>query len=213
MTVYFISDLHLGHQAIIKYCNRPFLVDGAPSNWKSLDNWKEFVDVERMNRTIIERWNATVKPHDTVWCLGDFCFGDDLGKRVFHELRGIKHLIVGNHDSPETLALPWSSVGYYQALNGKFEPCAYKRRPKLVLSHYGMRSWHAMQKGCIMLYGHSHGKLPGFRFTDDGPKAYGGGTLDVGCDLWDFYPVTLEQIKARLLTLPAYSPEVHQSPV
>jgi calcineurin-like phosphoesterase family protein len=204
---WFSSDLHIGHRAIIKYCDRPFLVDDAPDDWKQRENWKEFVDVTKMNDTIIERWNETIKPSDTVWVLGDFCWPGY--EHVFHQLHGNKHLIIGNHDSREVITLPWASQPqYYQELNGVFEPVPYGKRPRYVLSHYAMRSWHAMQKGSIMLYGHSHDQLPGFRLApQDGQLSRGGGTLDVGVDCFDFRPVNLDQIKVRLATLPEFSPE------
>jgi len=78
---YFISDLHLGHANIIKYCNRPFK------------------DVEEMTNKIINNWNAIVQPDDLVYHLGDFCLG---GKEKITNytarLSGRKFAILGNHD-------------------------------------------------------------------------------------------------------------------
>jgi calcineurin-like phosphoesterase family protein len=212
MNTYFSSDLHGGHKAIIKYCNRPFLVKDAPADWKTRDNWKDYIDVAEMNRIIIERWNQTVGVDDTVWVLGDFCW--EGYETMFHQLNGSKHLIIGNHDSREVVTLPWASQpSHYQELTlreGVFYPTALKKRPTVVLSHYGMRSWNSMQKGAIMLYGHSHNTLPGFRLSlQAGNTSSAVGTLDVGVDAWNFYPVSLEQIKARIATLPEFAPEVH----
>ena len=53
--IYFTSDQHLGHPAIISMQNRPFQ------------------DVEDMNRTIINNYNSVVHKDDVVYILGDIC--------------------------------------------------------------------------------------------------------------------------------------------
>lgn len=54
---WFTSDFHLGHFNIIRYCNR------------------QFADTQEMNEAIVERMNASVKPNDVLYFLGDFCMG------------------------------------------------------------------------------------------------------------------------------------------
>lgn len=81
MTTWFTADLHLGHQNIIRYCDRPF------------------ADVDAMNRALINRWNEVVGDDDVVWVLGDFALGriaDTLP--LAGALRGRKVLLAGNHD-------------------------------------------------------------------------------------------------------------------
>ena len=78
-----------------------------------------------------------------------------------------------------TLALAgWSSVQSYaeMTVDGVM----------LVLCHYAFRTWNGMGRGSIDLHGHSHGALR------PAPKQY-----DVGVDVWDFTPVTLDQIRSR----------------
>lgn len=184
MTTYFSSDLHIGHGKIITYSNRPFQT------------------VDEMNSTIIQRWNQTVGNDDEVWFLGDFCWKGYEG--IFHRLTGKKHLIIGNHDGRAVLTLPWASQPqYYHELKVTEDNEIFN----LVLCHYGIRSWNGMYRGAINLYGHSHNKLPGYRV------ASGGGTLDVGVDCWDFYPINLKQIKDRIATLPEVEPETHKAKV
>lgn len=79
--VFFIADLHLGHENIIQYCDRPF---------KSVDE---------MNDALIKNWNKTIGKEDKVFVLGDFALGSkeqiiQWGKA----LKGNKTLILGNHD-------------------------------------------------------------------------------------------------------------------
>ena len=52
--IFFTSDTHFNHKAIISYCSRPF------------------ESVEEMNDRLIDNWNQVVKPSDTVYHLGDF---------------------------------------------------------------------------------------------------------------------------------------------
>jgi calcineurin-like phosphoesterase family protein len=58
----------------------------------------------------------------------------------------------------------------------------------MYLAHYAHRSWPGgASAGVIHLYGHSHGTLPGTRWS-----------CDVGVDAWGFMPVTVAQIQAAL---------------
>ena len=81
MSTWFTSDLHFGHVNIIQYSGRPF------------------TDVDQMNTSLIDRWNALVQPGDDVWVLGDVAMGhiaDTLP--LVGRLAGYKRLLAGNHD-------------------------------------------------------------------------------------------------------------------
>ncbi len=81
MTLWFTSDLHVGHGNIIGYSGRPF------------------GDVEAMNRALVDGWNDCVDPDDEVWVLGDFALGRiETTLPMARELHGRKHLLAGNHD-------------------------------------------------------------------------------------------------------------------
>lgn len=165
---FFISDTHFGHANIIRMCNRPF------------------AGLEEHDRLLVESWNAVVQPGDVVWHLGDFARGLDAkaSRRVFEQLRGHKRLILGNHDfRGGTRSLGWESVQHYAetSIDGT----------RICLFHYGMRVWPGMHHGSVMLYGHSHGRLPGNRQS-----------MDIGVDVMGFSPVTWPQIRARLEELP-----------
>jgi calcineurin-like phosphoesterase family protein len=163
MTTYFTADQHWGHEAIISMCKRPF------------------ASVEEMDETMIANWNAVVSRGDNVWHVGDFAHRCDLKRKraIFSQLNGSKHLVPGNHDNPDTMSLAWASIGQIRQIvvDGQ----------RLVLCHYGLRTWPGSRRGAIHLYGHSHGTLPG-----------NAQCLDVGVDCWQFRPVTLAEIKEVL---------------
>lgn len=79
--IWVVSDLHLCHQAILKYESRP---------WNT---------VEEMNEALIERWNSVVGPSDRVYLLGDIHFGSKKNIELVGRLNGRKVLIKGNHDN------------------------------------------------------------------------------------------------------------------
>jgi calcineurin-like phosphoesterase family protein len=169
VAVFFTSDQHFGD-------HRRLFIDRRP-----------FASVEDMDRAMRERWNAAVRPDDTVWHLGDLTRLREPGRLddLLSSLHGEKHLIIGNNDGPATLAWPgWRSVGHYAeiAVDGR----------SLVLCHYAFRTWNGMGRGRLNLHGHSHGRLRPV------PRQY-----DVGVDAWDFTPVTLGEILARGSTRPA----------
>ena len=78
---YYISDLHIGHENILRFDNRPF------------------ADVNEMNNKLIENWNARVRSDDTVYILGDFIWAKESEwPSIVGSLGGNKVLIRGNHD-------------------------------------------------------------------------------------------------------------------
>ena len=79
--LFLTSDSHFFHSNIIKFCNRPF------------------IDVDEMNQALIDNWNSVVDVEDTVFHLGDFCFGNaQKWKEIRDQLNGHIILIIGNHD-------------------------------------------------------------------------------------------------------------------
>lgn len=85
MSDYFISDLHLGHDNILKF--EPY--------------YRPFATIEEHNSTLIENWNRVVKKGDRVFCLGDFAMGSQ-NIKLGAKLNGQKYLILGNHDTAPT---------------------------------------------------------------------------------------------------------------
>lgn len=136
MAVFFTSDTHFGHEAIIRLSDRPFS------------------SVEAMDAALIAQWNATVAPGDTVYHLGDFCFrNSSRAADYLKQLNGEVHLIAGNHDK-ETLRVDpniFASVSPIKDLRVD--------GLRIILCHYPLREWQAARKGSWHLFGHLHGRL------------------------------------------------------
>jgi hypothetical protein len=79
--IFFTSDQHYGHAAVIRYASRPF------------------ADVAEMNEALVARFNDRVSPEDETFHLGDFSLDDRLVRDYLPRLNGRHHLIAGNHDA------------------------------------------------------------------------------------------------------------------
>ena len=183
MATWFTSDHHFGHEGILspdKHCRR-----GA-----------HFSSIEEHDRALVDLWNSVVRPGDTVHHLGDFAYkcSFEHADRIFKKLHGTKHLILGNHDKLAS-RLQWASVQDFAQISVPGPDKNYH----LILMHYAMRTWPRKHKGSLMLYGHSHGAMPGCRQS-----------LDVGVDCWGFRPVSLEEILKAIADNPESTLETWQ---
>lgn len=146
---------------------------------------RPFSTVEEMDERLIENWNAVVTPRDAVFHLGDFAFYREERRirEVLRRLNGSKVLIYGNHDR---------QIMSNHEIQRLFSKCAHYHEVKdggirLILSHYRFLVWNGSHHGTIHLHGHSHGTLPGDSQCQD-----------VGVDCWNYFPVTLDQVRQRL---------------
>ena len=78
--IFFTSDLHFGHENVIRFDNRPFET------------------VEEMNAELVRRWNAKVSNGDLVYVLGDMIWKSNHGEaeKLIKSLNGQIILIKGN---------------------------------------------------------------------------------------------------------------------
>lgn len=78
-TVWFCSDLHLGHKNIQRFRT-------------------EVLSEEDNRKTIYDDWEALVGKNDDVWVLGDWCFDLDHVVEFSRLPARRKYLVRGNHD-------------------------------------------------------------------------------------------------------------------
>ena len=138
---YFTSDLHFGHEQILKFSGEH---GRQGSNSKEHDQW------------LIDSWNSVVKPHDVVWVLGDVAMGrpgttDVPGKgwknlAQVGRLVGNKKVIIGNHDDMPIDAY----MQYFHVIRGV---CKFKGQ---WLSHTPIHP--AELRGRKNIHGHVHHK-------------------------------------------------------
>jgi len=131
-----ISDHHFGHQ---NSWEKFKLEDGSPL--------RPFNSNEEMNETMIERHNAKVKEHDTVYFLGDVV----INRKHLHlvsRLNGRKILIRGNHDI-------FGDDDYYSV---GFEQIHGVRVfvDKFILSHIPLHPDCVTERFRVNVHGHLH---------------------------------------------------------
>lgn len=80
--IFFTSDLHFGHENVLRFDNRPFET------------------VEEMDDELIKRWNDKVGKGDLVYVLGDLIWKTATNEavQIIKRLNGQIILIKGNHD-------------------------------------------------------------------------------------------------------------------
>ena len=152
------SDTHFGHSNIIKYCKRPYKVEGGNRNPANIP------EVQRMNEDILKLFDRLPADCD-IWHLGDFWFNgshkvspsDQLATNLLinDAVRRIKQngrrifLVLGNHDNGKP------SVKYY--LDRGFDrvyDSPVILEDKWILSHEPV--WIEPGSHFVNLYGHTH---------------------------------------------------------
>lgn len=191
MTLWLTSDLHFGHENIIRYCDRPF------------------ADVDEMDAELVRRWNERVADDDVVWVLGDVALGPihrSLG--LVAQLAGHKRLVMGNHDRCwpgnrrwERWVEPYQEAGFTELVTetdidlggGVVLPaCHFPYRGD---SHDDDRfvPYRPVDRGGWLLHGHVHERWK----VDDRQ-------INVGCDVWGYAPVEATTLRALVAAGPAH---------
>lgn len=77
--------------------NRIFVTADTHFGHRKVTEFRHYATVEEHDRDLIARWNAVVRPNDTVWHLGDVYFNE--GHHALLQLNGLMKLVMGNHDT------------------------------------------------------------------------------------------------------------------
>ena len=164
MSVYFTSDLHFGHELMLK----------------KYPNFRKGANAAEMDENLIAAWNALITPEDVVYDLGDVSFHKDFARTydILRRLNGRHFLVRGNHD--EQIVARKNELLSRRKADGNFMfeqiadyAFAQLFRVSAALSHYPMSEWGGCHKGSLMLYGHLHANI----------AQIAGRVLNVGFDL------------------------------
>jgi calcineurin-like phosphoesterase family protein len=177
MTVWFTSDLHIGHGRVAEL--------------------RGFADVETHDQIIFDNWSRRVGEDDQVWILGDLAVSNPT-RAIFemHGLPGVKHLIAGNHDPVHPMhrdAHKWQAR-YLEAF-ASVQPFARRKFAgrEILLSHFPYTAdrgetrypqWRLPDLGAWLFHGHTH----------SASKVTSPRELHVGLDAWDMAPVSLDKL-------------------
>lgn len=187
MTIWFTSDLHLGHRFVSRL--------------------RGFADTAEHDEVVLRNLQADVQPGDRLWMLGDLSVGDKNDEQhaldliVDHLPEVEKHLIAGNHDSchplhksafrrqPAFLEV-FESVQAYQKQRWQGREVWLCHFPRPGQDHDGMPSRFDELRLSVplLVHGHLHSATP----------QVAEGQVDVGLDAWGLHPVRQEDVQQLL---------------
>jgi calcineurin-like phosphoesterase family protein len=209
VSIYFTSDLHIGHAKIAAI---RFGHDEIP------DWWSDY-ETNRHDQILAQKWDETVGKDEVVYVLGDISSGSSSGQlKALEWLRkrpGRKRLIKGNHDSVHDMyrdAHAWEDK--YRKVFESLNLHGRRRitlRPiseggdgghvDVLLSHFPYTGdhkpadrhtqWRLRDEGLIILHGHTHSseKLS-YAVTGNATPQ-----IHIGVDAWHGKPVPLDEIQ------------------
>jgi calcineurin-like phosphoesterase family protein len=148
--VYLIADLHLRH--------------------RNMAIKRGFKDEFEHDAHIIEKWNSVVRKNDTVWILGDITMEKTSPYYILNELKGIKKVVLGNHDRPQHVR---------ELLNYVNSVCGMVKYKDYIFTHCPI---HESELGRFKanIHGHVHEK------SLDDPKY-----INVSCEVVDYTPILI----------------------
>jgi calcineurin-like phosphoesterase family protein len=161
---YLISDLHLDHDNIIDYCDRPFS------------------SVEEMNETLVEHWNSLISPTDEVLYGGDLTIRTSAGALLdwLDELNGEIIFLLGNHDG--TVVEGLDQVQFVTDFQFTHRGVPFYAVHDPVDGPSNPKGW--------LLHGHHHNNWPDeFPFVDHDTRS-----VNFSAELLDYRPLATDRL-------------------
>lgn len=140
---------------------------------------RPFNSLNEMHKSIISHHNAVVGKNDICYHVGDFAFLNNSNlmklESVLNKLNGRNILILGNHDPDKSFTLV--NMGFESVHTSLVLP----EDNKFILCHDPAVS--IVDRSRIWIVGHVHDLFLKQQ-----------NCINVGVDMWNFYPVSLEEI-------------------
>lgn len=152
-TIRFIADLHFGHL--------------------NMALKRGFSSVEEHDEHIISQWNKTVQKRDVTYILGDLTMEKKTPYHLLSRLRGVKHVVLGNHDRHQDVPHLLQHVNSVSAM------LKYKG---FWLTHCPVHPFE-LERVYGNIYGHVHENII------DHPKYF-----CVSCENVNYTPVTFQEL-------------------
>lgn len=146
MSIWITSDTHFNHNNIVNLENFNLRNTGLG----------KIETIEEYNEMVINRINSCVKTNDTLYILGDFCFGGcDAYKNFAKQINGRKIFIFGNHDKIQLKQA--CQLGFDEAYDSPvYLP---NSRGSIILSHYPVIEANNNDYIYRNYHGHLHGSF------------------------------------------------------
>jgi calcineurin-like phosphoesterase family protein len=181
--IFVTSDSHFGHAAMLRFKREDGVTLVRP----------DFTSVEEMNRTLIEQWNAVVRPQDHVYHLGDVAMSLAAAREFVPHLNGHKRLVLGNHDQPDARA--YMAMGFKKIFGSRL-------LDDVLLTHIPIHP-KSIPAYCLgNIHGHIHER------AEFGPRY-----LNVSVEQTEYAPVSLESARAVLRARRAAADDIFIPPV
>lgn len=178
MNIFFISDLHLGHNNVIKFTYE----DGT--------RLRPFDSIEEHDAHVVDEINKVVRPHDRLIIVGDCVVNKNHMSRL-DWINGKKTLVMGNHDPVD----PEFITPYFEKIAGALSI------DQFIVTHIPVHPNQLEYRFKGNIHGHLHGlsvKTPRYvpeesMYMEQIDERY----YNVSIESLNYTPVSLEDIKSH----------------
>lgn len=173
--VFFIGDTHFGHKNVITFGHR------------------NYASVYEHDEAIVDNWNKVVNKNDIVWHLGDVAFGKR-HLQTLERLKGIKKLVMGNHDH-------YRSEDYLKYFHKLYGAASFD---DMILTHIPVAASQLIRYK-VNIHGHLHQFTQSFESYDALHRrlhiAPDPRYVCVSCEQINMTPISMEELRGRVTRL------------